>query len=476
MKTEYHHIDNTFKEGLANSEMTPPSYIWDSIEKQLNTNRRNRSVLVIWRGISAAAIIGFIFLAGLFWFTHSNNNKASLALTNNAKKIAISNAKKIATNKSTPQDKTTSSIILNNRNNNDNNDNTSPYENDTISIKSKEKSYAKSEYKPLINKPNFVNTNNSTLTKILPKSTVKINSYTQVNATQLFNYRNNSISSYAVTNALFLSPFNNIKEEKEKKSLQIAIGGQFSPSYSYREVSSSENYNTSAAKESGLVSYTGGLNLNIKTPKRWSFETGVYYAQVGQKFSNPRNEFSGLQYFSANLSGEPEPITNSGLNLNNSLGRIKLNNNSQKNLQDESANYLKLSYKTVQNSYNTTEQLTIQQELDFIEIPLVLRYDIINKAIIFSLAGGVSTNFLIGNNAYQVENNSKERIGETENINNINYSAVFGIGFRTPIWKSIEFNFEPKIRYFMNSVTNSDVNKYRPYSIGIYTGICYRFK
>jgi len=461
MKKKDHYIDNIFKDWATNRTITPPSYIWDSIEKQLNSNRKNRRMLLLWRSISAAAIIGLVFFAGIFW---TNNSKNNLTLTINNEKSSIPN-NEINNPKSTSQDQNISAIILNQRDSN-----TVHSSHKTIYVDSIKRFETKSQHKSKINKPRLVN-----FTKKKPARIAKIDSYIDVNATQIFNYNNNLLHTYTSTKTLLFSPFNDLKKTKERKSLQITLGGQFSPSYSYREVSSSKNHNTSAAQESGLISYTGGLNLNIKTLKRWSVETGVYYAQVGQKFSNPKNAFSTLSYINVALSNESETDTKSGLNLNNSLGKIKLNN-SHDNLQNESVNYLKLGFSSTQNSYSKTQQLTIQQELDFIEIPLVIKYDIIKKAIIFSLAGGISTNFLVGNNAYQIENNSKEKIGETENINNINYSTIFGIGFKTPIWKSIEFNLEPKIRYFMNSVTNNNETNYHPYSIGIYTGISYKFK
>lgn len=160
------------------------------------------------------------------------------------------------------------------------------------------------------------------------------------------------------------------------------------------------------------------------------------------------------------------------------MGNISLESTAQQELVKDVAisnAAIRLNSNDLAYSPTQVEAITVQQELEYLEIPFLLRYNLLNKSVGLSVSGGMSTNFLIGNNAYRLENSSKNRIGETQDINEISYSAIFGFGFRAPILKSLDFNLEPRIKYFMNSVTDSPESSYKPYSIGIYTGVSYHF-
>ncbi|TLX75177.1 PorT family protein [Labilibacter sediminis] len=467
MKKDNNHIDKVFREGLEHNAVAPPSFVWDSIEKQLSSQKQQRRSLFIWRSISAAAVVGLIFVAGLFWFTQPNNNSIVQNQPNLIQSYSITKEKVMDNN-------ITSEISTNNIKS----------KQTVITLNTKtstiHKTKSKNALKNIHPKAPQENKNNIVWAKIESKSTIQLNNYNETDATGLFRQHNSSNNTlYAASQNIFVNPFDDTETPQKKKNIELAVGGQFSPSYSYGNASSSENNAPSAVKESGIMSYTGGLNLNLKTKKRWSIETGVYYAQVGQKFSNPMEPVSSMQYYNAKHSEKNTAPTATVSTLNNSLGKIKLNNN-QNVVADytleQSNTAFKIGVDETKASYNEIETITVQQELNYIEVPFLLKYDILNKSINLSVSGGVSTNFLVGNNAYLLNNNSKEKIGETENINDFNYSAVVGLGLRTPIWKSIEFNLEPKLRYFMNSVTSESSSSYRPYSIGIYTGISYRFK
>ena len=65
-------------------------------------------------------------------------------------------------------------------------------------------------------------------------------------------------------------------------------------------------------------------------------------------------------------------------------------------------------------------------------------------------------------------------IGEATNINNISYSLNFGLGFDFPLTKKMSFNIDPKFKYQINTFKDTSGN-FRPYIIGLYTGINYKF-
>jgi len=117
----------------------------------------------------------------------------------------------------------------------------------------------------------------------------------------------------------------------------------------------------------------------------------------------------------------------------------------------------------------------IDQYFQFIELPFMLRYKLLNRKLKMNLLGGLGTNVLIGNRVMLVTDNGKSRIGETRGIRTINYSGNFGFGFDYDLGKNFLFTVEPQFKYYLNNI-NEDISlSSRPYSIGMYTGIRYIF-
>ena len=456
-------IDDIFKEGMTGYSETPPAYVWDAIESKLNGERKNRKALIFWRGTAAAAVLGLLFLGGLIW--NSLSDKAQVAINTPTQVISNTNNKtntyteKLSTNSiitnTKEKQQTTSPVIKNTKRSNSH---THLSYTEHASINDDDQNTSKEMTVP---------------GKLTPINPILLASNAPIDASQVF-FKNNSQLATKAIDRIFNFAYAAEKSDNEakKEALQLALGGQFSPTYSYRETSNS------ASNEEGIISYTGGINLSIKTRKRWHIETGVYYAQVGQKFNNSLNGGNSRDYyFSAPAIGNINS-ENSSPDLSNSMGNIKLDNSSAQRLKEEAyATSSTVKLNDDENSFVSQDLsgVDVRQELDYIEIPFLVRYNLIEKSFGLSVSGGMSTNFLIGNNAYQVENNSKNRIGEMESINNISYSAIVGFGVRTPLLKSLDFSLEPKLRYYINSVSNAAGTNYKPYSIGIYTGISYKF-
>ncbi|MDK2979483.1 MAG: hypothetical protein PWP52_2197, partial [Bacteroidales bacterium] len=117
----------------------------------------------------------------------------------------------------------------------------------------------------------------------------------------------------------------------------------------------------------------------------------------------------------------------------------------------------------------------IRQSFEYIEVPLIIRYKIIDKIIDINLIGGVGANFLVGNNVYLMYENSKDVIGKTNGVNDINYSGSLGFGLEYPILNSVNILIEPSIKYYLNPINANSAVESHPYSIGIYTGVSYSF-
>jgi hypothetical protein len=100
---------------------------------------------------------------------------------------------------------------------------------------------------------------------------------------------------------------------------------------------------------------------------------------------------------------------------------------------------------------------------------------VIDRKIGFNFLGGLSTNLLVGSNAYYNENGNKVKIGETTDIKPFNYSSILGVGIFYTISKRLNINLEPTFRYYLNSINENSLIKSHPYSMGVFTGLSYYF-
>ncbi len=459
-------IDHIFREGLSDLTEVPPAFIWNNIESDLLQDKRNKRVILFWRSVAAACIATIVSIGTIYFYT--SNNQVNIEEIAQQVKLPINDHINTNSDKSEKLISKEKNIDPIQKNTVENSPKISGHTGTQKAVESQSLNNNKNLHKST-NNLIVANTKEALPAKIASRKPSNFQKSTELDANQLFASNNNHID----INETYARYFDKLHEEnniKENKNTSFALGGQFSPAYSFR--SSNEN---KANNEDGIVSYTGGINLHIKPQKKWAIETGIYYAQVGQKFNNPIIPpiFQG-ESFGSNGSSIQDRVIEP--NLQNSLGTIKLENSSQQDLLAEastSGNKYLLDSSENPTSNSFYESANYQQELNYIEVPLLLRYNLINKGLNLSVSGGVSTNFLIGNNAYKLQNNSKEYIGETSDIENINYSAVMGFGISTPIIKSLDFNFEPRIKYFLNSVSSQQ--EFKPYSFGLYTGISYKF-
>lgn len=116
----------------------------------------------------------------------------------------------------------------------------------------------------------------------------------------------------------------------------------------------------------------------------------------------------------------------------------------------------------------------ISQRLGYIEVPLELRYQLIDKKVDIHAIGGLSALFLTENSIAVTDNTARLDLGADDNFNTFNQSANVGLGLDYHFNKSIGLNIEPMFKYQLNPLRDNTAN-FRPYNIAIYSGITYRF-
>jgi len=174
----------------------------------------------------------------------------------------------------------------------------------------------------------------------------------------------------------------------------------------------------------------------------------------------------GSQYFNAPLNIDSK---SSKMSMNSSAGVIAFNRIPSgvilgNNIEDKSM----VSAVIVSDTRFT-------QNFDYIEIPMILRYTLINSRFNLEMLGGLSSNLLVGNQTYMEGSNYRSLVGKTMDMQTLNYSGTLGLGLKYGLSKRIFLNVEPRVKYFLNSLNNNSSVTYKPYTIGVFTGLSYQF-
>ena len=133
-----------------------------------------------------------------------------------------------------------------------------------------------------------------------------------------------------------------------------------------------------------------------------------------------------------------------------------------------------LAVQQISSVINDNLNAALSQRLSYLEVPLELEYAVVRNRFELNLISGFSTFFLNDNEVVTEVEDRKTKIGEANNVNNISFSANAGIGIGYKFSNAIKFNLEPTFKYQINAYSETSGN-FKPYIIGMYTGISYKF-
>ncbi|MEX2349666.1 MAG: outer membrane beta-barrel protein, partial [Flavobacteriaceae bacterium] len=117
---------------------------------------------------------------------------------------------------------------------------------------------------------------------------------------------------------------------------------------------------------------------------------------------------------------------------------------------------------------------TMTQQLDYFEIPLELKYALLDSKIGLNLIGGMSTLLLNSNEVSIASDGFSSTIGSANNLNEFSFSTNIGFGLDYKFSKRFIFNLEPMFKYQINPYSDNSVD-FKPYYLGVYSGFSYRF-
>jgi hypothetical protein len=257
-----------------------------------------------------------------------------------------------------------------------------------------------------------------------------------------------------------------------KPAERWSIGAMASPTY-YSSFSSGSNELTKqmASSEQSLISYSGGISLSYSLNKRFSVQTGLYYSSLGQEIDGIKS-FGGFQRYDYTKGDHNFAVlTTSGTVYTSNADVFLTSTGPGERILTAYTNDVfdpdKANLEYINN--------TLIQNFSYLELPVVLRYKIIDKAIDINLLGGISYNMMIDNSVYTMVDGGKYPIGKTEGLNLLNVSSSLGMGMEYSFSKKLSLNLEPTFRYYLNPFNEYTGSNTHPYSFGVFSGISYKF-
>lgn len=260
-----------------------------------------------------------------------------------------------------------------------------------------------------------------------------------------------------------------VAEEQEKeKEMPVAktdenrwsINPNVAPVY-YNSIGSGSPIDAefSDNSKSGDISMSYGINIAYQVNDKLSVRSGVNKVNYGYNTQ-------GVEFTS---STQGEAMHNVNYSARSSNIKVSDNNSSSVDSSAEINAFVNVISASGVNVFEGA----MNQNFAYLEVPLELKYRITDNKFGVNLIGGVSSLFLTDNQIILESRDLVTEMGEANNVNDVNFSTNIGIGFDYKFTKSLQFSVEPMFKYQLNAF--SDDGGFKPYSLGIYTGLNFKF-
>ncbi len=493
MKKEELKMDRIFREKLEGHSEMPPAHLWNALQGQLSGVKRKK-LIAFYSRIAAAAVIILAFLAG--WYINEKSDTRNTETVQNEKiekyvpqeqplqslKDETTQNKKFKdeTITSKPEDKIdsgeTKKVISRekDKSGSEGKQFRQSFENDLLAGNENNENREQTAVPP--------NPGETTGMKKLPllnagnseEKAAALAAHPHLNKEQaeIAEYEKNRIAE-------------NVRSLKKtaKSETGWKMGINVAPGYASHVSSHSASYaqNMVYSNSEGAGNVSGGISVQYKTGGKWRVESGVYYAQNGQKSGSSMQFLSFSSDEQSSYYGAPLEMANTYTNaavkvagnkmaMNSAAGIVEFNRNTAQGAifvsNPEADNFTK-------SDFITSGEFS--QVFDFVEIPLLLRYLLFDKTLGMELVGGINAGVVVGNNAYVENGGSLQNVGKTKDISMLNFSGTVGVGMNYSLGKHVSVAVEPRLNYFLSSINSNPDVDYRPYRIGVYTGVYYEF-
>lgn len=482
MKTKKH-IDRLFKEQFKHLDVSPPPAVWENISVALKKEKSRKRVVPLWYKLAgvAAALVLFLGIGSVFFNSPTGNQITSedslptqhieiiqpddSSIVDDIQNDAIvqqENLLKTDSETTNTVDKSKTTKKLNDLN-------------ETHAVATKPADQRDVEKKQIETPVPSVKTDIAQTTFQQKDVETKTISDTKPEAGEIF-----TTPQFEEKEAIVISE---IKEEDKKISLldyiaqkheaELAVNEpQIGPRWEVAPVFAPVYYNTlgsgssidpqfSNNTKSGDINYSYGVKVSYAINDKLSVRTGVNMVDLSYSTNNIEfavaNASDGLLSIDYRNSNYIVAVGNRGT-LHQPTGALPTVNESGDIIVPRSG----------------IIPGTMQQDLNYFEVPLELKYNLSNNRMGINVIGGMST-LLLGNNSVSVltEGFSSE-IGSANNLNNLSFSTNLGLGLDYKFTKRFVFNLEPVFKYQLNAYNDSAID-FKPYIFGVYSGFSYKF-
>lgn len=270
---------------------------------------------------------------------------------------------------------------------------------------------------------------------------------------------NNPLNSAKDSSNVAQKPTNELEkllDEKEKKSFsgqnlnRWQVASHLAPIY-FGSLSQGSPLDPALATNSKQYSANNtsyGIGVGYALNSKMSIRTGVNVVRLGYD----TDEIA--YYMEPNVSSR---IQNLSLNAMGS------------NIIIESLNNVK-TYNKFMNRYEGS----LNQRMGYLEVPMELTYRLGGKKMGIQFVGGFSSYFLNQNEIYLQSEQFNLLVGKATNLNSVHFSGNLGFGIHYGFFKKWEARIEPTFKYQFNTYS-SDAGNFKPYMMGLYTGVSYSF-
>lgn len=190
---------------------------------------------------------------------------------------------------------------------------------------------------------------------------------------------------------------------------------------------------------SGNSSYSYGVKVAYKLNNKFSVQSGVNLISLG--------------YTTTNVYITPDVSVIGFSNL--------------------SSNPILSKNETVSSKENDNSG-SLNQVFGYIEIPVEIKYNVVNGKVGVNLVGGFSTLLLNKDEVFVETDNFTQSLGASNNLRSINFSGNIGLDVDYSIRKNLYINVSPMFKIQTNTFSKNS-GSIQPYYLGVYTGLNYKF-
>lgn len=117
---------------------------------------------------------------------------------------------------------------------------------------------------------------------------------------------------------------------------------------------------------------------------------------------------------------------------------------------------------------------SLNQVFGYVEIPVEIKYNVVNGKLGLNLVGGFSTLLLNKDEVFVETNSFSQSLGASNNLRSVNFSGNIGLDVDYSIHKNLFINISPMFKVQTNTFSKNS-GSIQPYYLGVYTGLNYKF-